>query len=171
MFPMKELTINSKLQYANPIRKKFCRNDTMTKKLRVMLVSHPGTWQKMLKKKIESHQHVGEIEVVSGSLSASQLVKDAQSDLILIDSSIPFDDALVLVHIVNLENPGIRSMIITDTTKQRRRVLQVGVDFVASSFNVETQIEKVLDQLSENLQNGMENPTRKFNADPNLEVE
>ena len=130
------------------------------KKLRVMLVSHPGTWQRMLKKNIESHQHVGEVEVVSGSLSASHLLQEGRSDLILIDSSIPFDEALVLVQEVNQENPGTRSMIITDTTQQQRRVLQVGVDYVASSFNVETQIKNVLDQLSEDMQDLLDKPAK-----------
>ena len=121
--------------------------------------------------KIESHQHVGEVKVVSGSLSASQLLKETQSDLILIDSSIPFDEAIVLVQEINQDNPGTRSMIITDTTQQRRKVLQVGVDYVASSFNVETQIERVLDQLSEDMQDFVDNPGKNSQMDPKIQFD
>ena len=58
------------------------------KKLRLLIVSHPGTWQRVLQMNIEAYPFVKVVEVVSGSLSASQLVSQHQIDLVLIDSSI-----------------------------------------------------------------------------------
>ena len=117
------------------------------KKLRVMVVSHPGTWQRVLQKNIEAHSYVKVVEVASGSLSAVQLAKENSPDLMVIDSSIPFDDLIALVQNVKRENPGTRSIVVTDTTQQRRRIIQSGADYTISSFNFESQIGEILNQL------------------------
>ena len=122
------------------------------KKLRVMIVSHPGSWQRVLQKNIEACPFVQEVEVVSGSLSAAQLVRERHHNLMLIDSSVPFDDAIALVRNVKQENPGTRSVVITDTTQQRRKSLRAGVDYAVSSYNYESQIGEILNQLNERLQ-------------------
>ena len=122
------------------------------KKLRVMIVSHPGSWQRALQKNIEACPFVQEVEAVSGSLSAAQLVRERHHNLMLIDSSVPFDDAIALVRNVKQENPGTRSAVITDTTQQRRKSLRAGVDYAVSSYNYESQIGEILNQLNERLQ-------------------
>ena len=117
------------------------------KKIRVMIVSHPGTWQRVLQKNIEAHSFVKVVDVVSGSLSAAQLAKEHSPDLMVIDSSIPFDDLIALVQNVKRENPGTRSIVITDTTQQRRRIIRSGADYTISSFNYEAQIGEILNQV------------------------
>ena len=124
------------------------------KKLRVMIVSHPGSWQRVLQKNIESYPFVREVEAVSGSLSAAQLVREHQHDLMLIDSSVPFDDAIALVQNVKQANPETRLVVITDTTQQQRKGQRAGVDYTVSSYNYETQIGEILHQLQETLELG-----------------
>jgi len=119
------------------------------KKLRVMIVAHPGTWQRVLQKQMESFSFVNVIGVIGGSLSALQYAKENSPDLMLIDSSVPIDDLIALIQNVKLENPDTRSIVITDTTHQRRRITQSGADYTISSFHYEAQITEILKQLGE----------------------
>jgi len=96
---------------------------------------------------MEAHALVKVVDVVSGSLSAAQLAKDHHPDLILIDSSIPVDEAVVLIRNLKTENPETRSIVITDTTQQRRKIIQSGADHTISAFNYEARIDEILNQL------------------------
>ena len=122
---------------------------TKMKKLRVMIVSHPGTWQRVLQKSIEAYPFGKEVETFSSSLSAAQLIQEHRHDLILIDSSVSFDETVTLIQNMKRENPEIRSVVITDTTQQRRRAVRVGADYTVTSYNYEAQIGEVLDQLKD----------------------
>lgn len=114
--------------------------------IRLMIVSLPGTWQRMLQKCIETYPFVQVIDIANGSLSAAQRVKKHQPDLVLIDSSIPFDDAIVLVKNVKLEHPETKSIVITDTTEQKRRIIRAGAEYTLSSYNFESQISEIFNQ-------------------------
>jgi DNA-binding NarL/FixJ family response regulator len=138
------------------------------KKLCLLIVSHPGTWQRVLQMNIEAYPFVKVVEVVSGSLSASQLVSQHQIDLVLIDSSIIFDDAIALVQNVKLENPKTRSIVITDTTQQRRRVIRSGADYTISSYNFEAQIGEILNQLKGTLSEVVEGSETTLKVDSNI---
>ena len=119
------------------------------KKLHVMIVSYPGTWQKVLQRNFESYPFTEVVNVVNGSLSASQLAKELAPDIILIDSSIPLDDTVALLRNLKNEIPKTRSIVITDTTRQTREITRAGADFTLSSYNLESQIKEILNQLVE----------------------
>jgi len=136
------------------------------KKLRTIIVSLPGTWQRVLQKSIESYSFMEIVEVISGSLTASQLVKQHQPNLLLIDSSIPFDDAIALVRDVKKENPKTLLIVITDTTQQRRKVTQAGADYTLSTFNFESQIDKIIHQTRETLSGLQDSTETSLNNDP-----
>jgi DNA-binding NarL/FixJ family response regulator len=135
------------------------------KNLRLMIVSLPGTWQRVLHNNIEAHSHAKVIGVVSGSLSALQYASQYQPDLVLIDSSIPFDDAIVLIQKLKTENPKTLSIAITDTKQQRRKIIQMGADYTLSSYNFETQIGEVLNQVKETLPQVNGSSDTVFNVD------
>jgi DNA-binding NarL/FixJ family response regulator len=122
-----------------------------TKKLSVLVVSPPGTWQRLLQMSIEAYSFVKVVNVATGSLSASQLANEQRPDLIVIDSSVPFDDMLVLIRKVKAENHGMKSLVITDTTQQKRKVIQAGADFTISAYDVESRIGELLNQIRNSL--------------------
>lgn len=124
------------------------------KKLRVMIVSLPGTWQRVLQKNIESYPFVEVVGAVSGSLSAAQFASQHTPELVLIDSSIPFDEAVVLIRKLKTENPNTMTIAITDTTQQRRKMSQSGADYTVTSGHYESQIREILDQLVSPLSKG-----------------
>ncbi|MFN2233435.1 MAG: hypothetical protein ACK2U1_04345 [Anaerolineales bacterium] len=121
------------------------------KKLNVLVVSPPGTWQRLLQMSLEAHSFVKAVNVASGSLSASQLAIEHRPDLIVIDSSVPFDDMLVLIRKVKAENQGMKSLVITDTTQQKRRVVQAGADYTVSAYDFESHIGELLNQVRNSL--------------------
>lgn len=122
-----------------------------TKKLNVLVLSPPGAWQRILQMSIEAYSFVKVVNVATGSLSASQLANEHRPDLIVIDSSVPFDDMLVLIRKVQDENHGIKSLVITDTTQQKRKVIQAGADFTISGYDFESRIGELLNQVRHSL--------------------
>jgi DNA-binding NarL/FixJ family response regulator len=120
-------------------------------KLHVMIVSLPGTWQRMLQNNMESYPYIRADSIASGGLSALELIKDQPPELLVIDSSIPPDDADALVQKVKEENPEIKIIVLTDTAPQRRRILRSGADYAVQSSNYEEEIDRILHELNNSL--------------------
>jgi DNA-binding NarL/FixJ family response regulator len=137
----------------------------MKKKLSILVVSPPGAWQRLLQVSFEYYSFVEVVNVVTGSLSASQLANEHRPDLIVIDSSVPFDDMLVLIQKVKNENHGIKTLVITDTTQQKRKVLQAGADFNVSAYDFESHIGELLNQIRHSL------PVEKENLDTPVQTD
>ncbi len=113
-------------------------------KLHALIVSLPGVWQRMLKHNIEAYSFIHVDNVASGGLSALQLMGKRTPNLLVIDSSIPLDDANFLVQKVKESNPDIQIIILADTTSQRMKILRSGADFAVSSYNYEEEIGEIL---------------------------
>jgi DNA-binding NarL/FixJ family response regulator len=116
-------------------------------KLQVLIVAQPGAWQQILQKSVEAHSFTRVVGVAGGGLSAVQLARDAAPDVVVIDTSIAFQDILALISQMKQEHPRIRSVVLTDTAGQRRQLAQAGADYTLSSFNYESQIGPLLEQL------------------------
>ena len=140
------------------------------KKISTLIVSLPGTWQRVLQKNLASYPYVKVVESVNGSLSASQLTRQHQPDLILIDSSIPLDDVIALIRIVKLESPKTRSIVIADTTQQSRQIIEAGADYTLSSYHFEAQIREIFTQLKGSLLDVAESSTASSNLDSRTTV-
>jgi DNA-binding NarL/FixJ family response regulator len=137
-----------------------------TRKLNVLVLSPPGAWQRILQMSIESYSFVKVVNVASGSLSASQLANEHRPDLIVIDSAVPFDDMLVLIQTVKDENHGTKSLVITDTTQQKRKAIQAGADFTISAYDIESRIGELLNQIRNSLPPEKENMDSAVETDP-----
>jgi len=124
------------------------------KKLHLIIVAHPGSWQLVLQKNIETHSFIKVVGTVSGSLSAIQLASQCQPDIVLIDSSIPVDEVVVLIQKLKAENPEVASIAIADTSQQRLRMAQSGADYTVSSVHYETQLREIFSQQEQRLSGG-----------------
>lgn len=129
----------------------MARIEFIMQKSHVMIVSLPGTWQKLLQNNMESYPYVRADSIASGGLSALNMIKDQPPDMIVIDSSIPPDDVNVLVQNVKEENPDIKIIVLTDTGRERRKVLRSGADYAISSCNYEEAIDGILKELNNSL--------------------
>jgi len=114
---------------------------------RMIITALPGSWQKMIQRNLEMQHSVNVIGIAQGSLSALQMAREHHPDLLLIDSAIPSNDAIALIQTMKQEKPKTRSIVITDTTQQRRRFIRAGADYTLLSFNFDSQISEILNQL------------------------
>jgi len=117
------------------------------KKLHVIIVAIPGTWQKLLQNKIEEHPFVERVEVVHGSLSAMQMAEENQPDLVVIDSGIPIDETVALLKNIKLANSTTRSIVLTDTSRQGHRINLAGADYTLPSYMFTSKIGDILEDL------------------------
>lgn len=113
----------------------------------MIITALPGSWQKMIQRNLERQHSVSVVGFAQGSLSALQLAREHQPDLLLIDSAIPSNDAIVLIQSMKQENPEIQFIVITDTTQQRRRFIRAGADYALLSFDFDSQIGEILNDL------------------------
>lgn len=113
----------------------------------MIITALPGSWQKMIQRNLETQHSVNVIGIAQGSLSALQMAREHHPDLLLIDSAIPSNDAIALIQTMKQEKPKTRSIVITDTTQQRRRFIRAGADYTLLSFNFDSQISEILNQL------------------------
>ncbi|MGW8226470.1 MAG: response regulator [Anaerolineales bacterium] len=113
----------------------------------MIITALPGSWQKMIQRNLELQHSVNVIGIAQGSLSALQMAREHHPDLLLIDSAIPSNDAIALIQTMKQEKPKTRSIVITDTTQQRRRFIRAGADYTLLSFNFDSQISEILNQL------------------------
>ena len=134
--------------------------DAIMQKLHVMIVSLPGTWQRMLQQNLEDYPFVEVDNVASGALSAVQLIETQEPDLILIDSSIPFQDVNALIKNVKERNPEIQVIVLADTSYQLKRILGSGAEYAISSCNYEEEISEVIREIYEQQVKDAENSSK-----------
>ena len=120
----------------------------------------------MLREILAAYSFVDKIDVVSGSIAALNLANQIQPDVMLIDASITFDEASVLVLNLKKQSPRTQLVVITDTTQQRRRIAQAGADYALLSFNFESQISEIIHQVMVRLSDGQDHPETTFKMDP-----
>jgi chemotaxis response regulator CheB len=111
---------------------------TKMKIIHVIIVSRPGTFQRLLQNDVDSYPFVEVVAVAHSSLSAVQLVKEYRPDLLLIDSSIPIEDITSIVYNVDLENLSVLVMVIGDKHQQQRAFNKAGANFVVSTYEFKT---------------------------------
>lgn len=96
--------------------------------LRTIIASTPGVAEQSLRATLESLPSLHIVGTAAGCLSALQMVRDAQADLVVIDANLPIED--VQVFLQQLEEQGLktRSLVLAATSSQVRRALAMGAD-------------------------------------------
>jgi chemotaxis response regulator CheB len=92
-----------------------------------------------------------------GSLTAVQLVKEHQPDMLLIDSNIPVEEAIAILHKIKLENPSVLIVIIADTNQHQRSFTKAGANYVLSTYEFKSKMQDIFDQCREPYPNGSGN--------------
>jgi chemotaxis response regulator CheB len=117
------------------------------KKISMIIVTMPGTWQKILQNNIASHPSVEVVGIVHGGISAIKMAKEHAPDLLLIDASIPIQEATALIENIRLGNTGTQCLVLADTHRQRRMAARAGAQYTLSSFNYSTEIGQIFADL------------------------
>ena len=96
--------------------------------LSTVIASAPGIAEQSLRATLESLPSVRVVGTAAGCLSALQLVRDRQADLVVIDSNLPLEDVGELLRQLEQEGLETRSLVLAATNGQVRRALAAGAD-------------------------------------------
>jgi DNA-binding NarL/FixJ family response regulator len=99
-----------------------------TARLTTIIASAPGVAEQSLRATLESLPSVQVVGTAAGCLSALQMVRDRQADLVVIDSNLPIEDVRVLLRQLQQEGLETRSLVLATTSGQVRHALAAGAD-------------------------------------------
>lgn len=98
-------------------------------RLSTIIASVPGIAEQSLRVTLEALSSVQIAGTAAGCLSALQMVRDRQADLVVIDSNLPFEDVRVFLQQLKQEGLRTRSLVLAAASDQVRRALAAGADF------------------------------------------
>ena len=116
-------------------------------KTRVIIVSLSSVMRNLLKNSFTSIPGVEVVGLASGGLSAINLIREDRIDLLVIDSNLPGDEVEALVRQVKTEQPLIRCLVLTETSKRRRKMMSVGADYTIRTSEYSSRIGELLEEM------------------------
>lgn len=125
------------------------RDHTNTKastRVNVMLVSQPGVLQNILINSLHGLP-ISVIGVASGGLSAAEMLKGRQPELMILDASLPLEEALTLLAHLQARYPRVQCLALSETSRERSRLLAGGAHFAVVNFDLPRELPVVIDQL------------------------
>lgn len=97
-------------------------------RLSTIIASLPGISEQSLRATFESLPSVQVVGTASGCLSALQLVRDSQADLVVLDSNLPLEDVRELLRQLEQEGLETRTLVLAATYAHVRHLLAAGAD-------------------------------------------
>jgi DNA-binding NarL/FixJ family response regulator len=116
-----------------------------TARLTTVLASAPGIAEQSLRATLESLPSVQVVGTAAGCLSALQMVRDRQADLVVIDSNLPLEDVQMFLEQLKQEGLQTRSLVLATTNGQVRRALAAGADAALRRDGSSRQLSTVVD--------------------------
>jgi DNA-binding NarL/FixJ family response regulator len=96
--------------------------------LSTVLTSVSGVAEQSLRAMLASLPAIQIVGTASGCLSALQLVRDRQVDLVVIDANLPFEDVQVFLQQLRRDGLAIHALVLAATSGQVREALNAGAD-------------------------------------------
>lgn len=96
--------------------------------VRTVIASTPGVAEQSLRATLASLSSLDVVGSAAGCLSALQMVRDSQADLVVIDANLPFEDVKLFLQRLKEEKLITRSLVLAATSSQVRRSLAAGAD-------------------------------------------
>ncbi len=97
-------------------------------RLSTIIASVPGIAEQSLRVTLEALSSVQIDGTAAGCLSALQMVRERQAELVVIDSNLPFEDVRVFLRQLRQEGLRTRSLVLAASSDQVRRALAAGAD-------------------------------------------
>jgi DNA-binding NarL/FixJ family response regulator len=98
--------------------------------LSTVVASAPGIMAQSLRSVLESLPLVQVIGMAAGCLSALQMIRDSNADLVVIDANLPIEDVQMLLQQIKNEELPTRSLVLATTRGHAQRALAGGADRV-----------------------------------------
>ena len=106
------------VEFAGPLR------------LSTVVASAPGIMAQSLRATIESLPVTQILGMAAGCLSALQMVRDGNADLVVIDANLPFEDVQMFLQELKNEHLPTQSLVLVNNGSHARRALAAGADIV-----------------------------------------
>lgn len=117
---------------SNPTRQRSERSNLgaapQAARLATVLASVPGVAEQSLKATLESLASIQIIGTAAGCLSAMQMVRAGQADLVVIDSNLPFEDVRVFLQQLRQDGLATHALVLAATSGQVREALMLGAN-------------------------------------------
>ena len=97
-------------------------------RLSTIIASLPGISEQSLRATFESLPSVQIVGTASGCLSALQMVRDSQADLVVLDANLPLEDVREFLRQLEQDGLETRSFVLAATSGQVRQALVAGAD-------------------------------------------
>ena len=99
-----------------------------TARLSTVIASAPGIAEQSLRTTLESLSAVRVVGTAAGCLTALQMVRDRQVDLVVIDANLPLEEVQEFLRRLEQEGRETRVLVLTETTSDVYRALAAGAD-------------------------------------------
>lgn len=99
-----------------------------TARLTTIIASAPGFAEQSLRATLESMPSLDVVGTAAGCLSALQMVRDRQADLVVLDSNLPIEDVREFLRQLEREGLATRSVVLAATSGHVRHALAAGAD-------------------------------------------
>lgn len=119
----------------------------LTVGLSTVLASVPGVSEQSLRATLESLASVRIVGTAAGCLSAMQMVRDRQAELIVIDANLPFEDVQVFLQQLRQDGLATRALVLAATSSQVREALTMGADAALRRDATLRQFSATVDRL------------------------
>jgi len=87
------------------------------------------------------------IGVATGGLSALEILKGGQPDLVIIDANLPYEEKLALLKHIHTEYPRVRCLTVSETSRDRANLIARGADFSLLSLDVPRELSNVIGEV------------------------
>lgn len=120
-------------------------------KIQAVIVSRPGIMQESLRAGLASAPQLEIIKSVGDGLSALDVIREHQPNLLVIDSNLLEDEILALLRHVKQEWPAVCCLVLTDSTRQDRWASTSGADAVWPRHRSLRDLNELLRQICPSL--------------------
>lgn len=112
-----------------------------------VIVSQPGVLREALAALLASYSNIAITGCVSGALLALNLIRQQPPQLLVIDSTLPEDEAIALVQQVKQAWPTVACLVLSITSRTRQEFLNAGADEILPRFSSTEEMEQALRRL------------------------
>lgn len=117
-------------------------------RLATVIASVPGVAEQSLRATLESLASIEIVGTAAGCLTAMQLVRDRQADLVVIDSNLPFEEVRVFLQHLKQARLATRALVLASTSSQVRQALDAGADAALRREASIGQLSSAVDRLN-----------------------
>lgn len=118
----------------------------VTTQVEVLIVSLPGILRRILMATLEQLPVVV-MGVATGGLSAVEILKNHQPDLVIMDANLPVEETSMLLKHIRNQYPFLRCLVFSETSHDRSSLAAAGAHFSLLSLDVPHQLSRVIGEV------------------------